>query len=86
MKFKLIIKDNETGEVVIDTDFNGIVGGIAKDDDIVSNLALMRCTYLEAVEMINTAEKTIRRLLNSDRKLRLLYELEKELKREEKKK
>ena len=58
MKFHLTIKNNETGEVLHDTDCNAIIGGIT-DNEKKTCIALTECNVKDLIACAMEAEEAI---------------------------
>lgn len=59
-KYKIIIKNNETGETIVDTNANAMIAGIAGGDDVSS--ILLRGTHEEMLVAMNIVQNECNRV------------------------
>lgn len=62
MKFHLTIKNNETGEVLRDTDCNAIIGGITYNEKKTC-VALTECNWKELMNCAMAADEAISKVI-----------------------
>lgn len=74
MQFTVTIKNNETGEMLVDTGCNAIIGGITLEDTTmtISNTA---CNGIELAGCVCAAQKAIDRNLSNYPEIKTLIEL-----------
>ncbi len=65
-KFKIIIKDLEENETIVDEETDGIIGATLKGIGESSQIFLTNCTGLEILTLIDSVEKNIEKEKEND--------------------
>ena len=77
MKFTLIIKNNETGEILKEVESNAIVAGVDTETGTAA-VGMSCCNAFDLVNACRAADKAILSVLG-DPKTRMLYEFQKQM-------
>ena len=67
-KFHIVIKDNETNEILVDADHDAILGACSSDDDDnVQGIGYTRCTGATLLAMYDTLFQVMKQASGKER-------------------
>lgn len=79
-KYNLIIKNNETGEIVFDKNINAIIAGIS-DKETTAALSIKACNGFDLCEALYKTEEAIDKTFSANPVVKPAYELYKAFKK-----